>query len=154
MTKGLTILRIRGFDSILVRLKAWWKRPSLYEIARFDSILVRLKGEKMNGEQTVKIKFRFHTGSIKSNKERNNEVLFRRCFDSILVRLKEADTDALRVALQAFRFHTGSIKSQAGFYKKPKTQRRFDSILVRLKGWNRQDFRGVYSQVSIPYWFD
>ena len=79
--------------------------------------------------------FRFHTGSIKSQKKEIHEhAICQFCFDSILVRLKEhigrlsttaaLSFDSILVRLKdyadeawnfqhlpVFRFHTGSIKS-------------------------------------------
>ena len=77
--------------------------------------------------------FRFHTGSIKSNRVSHRWCSTRSCFDSILVRLKVDNPSVFHVqGIGTFRFHTGSIKSKHlfpvgyGYF-------RFDSILVRLK---------------------
>ena len=55
--------------------------------------------------------FRFHTGSIKSYKEKVIVLKDFPCFDSILVRLKVCYDKSLSPNLHMFRFHTGSIKS-------------------------------------------
>ena len=57
------------FDSILVRLKdAFSRMVGDRFVGGFDSILVRLKG-RVGIWLLCLTPFRFHTGSIKSNKE-------------------------------------------------------------------------------------
>ena len=78
----------------------------------FDSILVRLKAFRATDGRVSYGKFRFHTGSIK----RALAWLFRYtrlCFDSILVRLK-VELNLYMSLTALFRFHTGSIKSSCG----------------------------------------
>ena len=56
------------FDSILVRLKATFIYHNPCSNFCFDSILVRLKVDATIGGQIAKGLFRFHTGSIKSQR--------------------------------------------------------------------------------------
>ena len=58
-------MKLKGFDSILVRLKAARHPAQKTHHRRFDSILVRLKGITSTNALTNSFKFRFHTGSIK-----------------------------------------------------------------------------------------
>ena len=77
------------------------------------------------------MKFRFHTGSIKSA-VKAGVLRFGNSFDSILVRLK--------VIFKGLR----DTMSMTGF----------DSILVRLKVALPIFVSRVKVKVSIPYWFD
>ena len=108
--------------------------PIPYWFVGFDSILVRLKAKVIATGLIDRDKFRFHTGSIKSQCLRL-DLDTRESFDSILVRLKvyfdeelssfEVGFDSILVRLKGsqdspdpdktreFRFHTGSIKRVA-----------------------------------------
>jgi hypothetical protein len=59
--------------------------------------------------------FQFHTGSIKSNKNRQTVSQAFQRFNSILVRLKDQEYTMLMNANDLFQFHTGSIK-RSGVY--------------------------------------
>ena len=61
-------------------------------------------------EIEIDIRFRFHTGSIKSVYGQKLPPIHQ-SFDSILVRLKVPVTPTTTDAPTMFRFHTGSIKS-------------------------------------------
>ncbi len=57
-----------SFNSILVRLKARSKQTIAFRSSGFNSILVRLKAVTASAVplMSIKNKFQFHTGSIKS----------------------------------------------------------------------------------------
>ena len=80
----------------------------------------------------ISMRFRFHTGSIKSRGGGDPFSMLRR-FDSILVRLKDHASQSISSTSTAFRFHTGSIKSQNLGINSISNIISFDSILVRLK---------------------
>ena len=76
------------------------------------------------------MKFRFHTGSIKS------AMLAGKVFSVLLFRfhtgsIKRMPMRTGRDGATPFRFHTGSIKREAGACERPQ-----------------------FFKVSIPYWFD
>ena len=121
---------------------------------RFDSKLVRLK-VKANGYNYYFHKFRFQTGSIKSNnqkqkislalqfrfqtgsiKSRGNlrQILCREMFRFQTGSIKSDERYAELEASVMFRFQTGSIKSSGIRGNNRRFKVRFDSKLVRLKG--------------------
>ena len=99
----------------------------------FDSILVRLK-VRTELSRIGKDKFRFHTGSIKSQTYIYRAV-FGVCFDSILVRLKGIEIEKHTGTLICFDSILVRLKVYfvLGIHANPDVS--FDSILVRLKAW-------------------
>ena len=97
------------------------------------------------------MKFRFHTGSIKSTVAQPTAKV-QQSFDSILVRLKVKPIVPRNHQMGKFRFHTGSIKS-LDLGSSGVGVGCFDSILVRLKVLEDAEVFPC-AAVSIPYWFD
>ena len=120
----------KGFDSILVRLKA----DPLADAAanggfRFHTGSIK-RDVHLYSTPRLSAEFRFHTGSIKSRlafTEHKHILKFRFHTGSI----KRRRSIAGSIPNSEFRFHTGSIKRQISRLRKT------DS-----------------AKVSIPYWFD
>ena len=101
------------------------------QIALFQFQTGSIKSIPPVATSLLRVRFQFQTGSIKSPGTATN----------------------LQAAAQEFQFQTGSIKSREGvdgvfFFAC------FNSKLVRLKALLGSHHRRVYTQVSIPNWFD
>ena len=122
------------FNSIVVRLKVMSATLSASRRSCFNSIVVRLKGEQEYAQMTHEELFQFHSGSIKREfvrveqlrLERFNSIVVRLKvpllillpefpilgFNSIVVRLKGQSTENHPRQQRVFQFHSGSIKSR------------------------------------------
>ena len=77
---------------------------------RFNSTLVRLK-EKIAHKQVVsKLRFQFHTGSIKSGDRLGEDSDLNAAFQFHTGSIKSETTNAPPHRTDRFQFHTGSIK--------------------------------------------
>ena len=131
------------FDSILVRLKG---NPTHIKGVRYEFRFHTgsIKSQKVYWWRRRIYQFRFHTGSIKSRIFHRWRYMHKLSFDSILVRLKVFCIEDAFCREQMFRFHTGSIKRCPLHPSGPSLWMCFDSILVRLKVIRQDWHRAIY----------
>ena len=120
-----------GFNSKLVRLKAYPETHSSHAKRRFNSKLVRLKGKRRRNRCPRIFGFQFQTGAIKSDAHPNPSDPVMPRFNSKLVRLKEKVRVNPGVNLNGF-----------------------NSKLVRLKEAKLMELNSIDTSVSIPNWCD
>ena len=137
-----------SFNSIVVRLKGKAGRCRRRSRSTFQFHSGSIKSEIQRQQAREGGRFQFHSGSIKS-REKSTYIPLCVCFNSIVVRLKGEWIPQNPGAAIWFQFHSGSIKRR--YESQGYTSLiRFQFHSGSIKSWGRGWSAGELSSVSIP----